>query len=376
MKIVFVSNYFNHHQLAISQEFLKYSEYYFIATEEFDVKRLNLGYKDMNSAYDFVVRAYESEEMYKQAIELINSADVVIFGGLHQFKIVEERVKDKKLTFAYSERLFKNKKLIRMLYPKTILYFKKNYVKYKNNQFYLLCASAYSKSDYNWFGAFKDKCYKWGYFPKIESFDDTLDEVVESKNKENEILWCGRFIDWKHPEYAVECAKYLKSKNIKFHITMVGAGEMVEHIKKLVKKNKVEEYVSIIGSLPFDKVQEKMKQAKVFLFTSDQNEGWGAVLNESMGNACCVVANRKIGSVPYMLNNENGYIYRTKKEFLTCVYDALTNENTKEKCKSAYKTIHEIWNAEIAVKNFLLLVENIINEQNNEIIGPASKDCN
>ena len=49
MKIVFISNYFNHHQEPISKEFsLQAKEYYFVATEPIGKDRLNLGYEDMN----------------------------------------------------------------------------------------------------------------------------------------------------------------------------------------------------------------------------------------------------------------------------------------------------------------------------------------
>ena len=33
-----------------------------------------------------------------------------------------------------------------------------------------------------------------------------------------------------------------------------------------------------------------MEQADIYLFTSDRNEGWGAVANEAMNSACAMVA--------------------------------------------------------------------------------------
>jgi glycosyltransferase involved in cell wall biosynthesis len=42
----------------------------------------------------------------------------------------------------------------------------------------------------------------------------------------------------------------------------------------------------------------------VFIFTSDRNEGWGAVLNEAMGSGCAVVAADLIGSVPYLIEHK------------------------------------------------------------------------
>lgn len=362
MKLVFVSNFMNHHQLYVSQEFCKKSEYTFIATEKIEEERLSLGYKDMNKEYDFILRSYDSDEEYNRAIAIINEADVVIYGSC-PFEMIKQRIEDNKLTFRYSERLFKNLKLVRMFHPKVIKNIYNQCTKYKDNNYYLLCASAYSKADYNWFGAFKNKCFKWGYFPKVSGFDN-ISQIVEEKNKFNNILWCGRLIDWKHPEFAIKAAKYLKKKNVPFKIKMVGTGNLKNKIEKIVEKENLTNYIEVVGALPFDKVQDEMLKAKIFLFTSDQNEGWGAVLNESMGNACCVIANKRIGSVPYIIEHgTNGFIYKNTKDFLRNLEYACKN-NVEEICKNAYKSIHDTWNHENAVNEFFKLVQNIKNNNN------------
>ena len=80
-----------------------------------------------------------------------------------------------------------------------------------------------------------------------------------------------------------------------------------------------------------------------------------------MGNACCVIANEKIGSVPYIVEDGiNGYTYKTKKEFLNKVNIALLNEKTSENiCKEAYNAIHSNWIPGVAVSNFMDLVKMI-----------------
>lgn len=47
------------------------------------------------------------------------------------------------------------------------------------------------------------------------------------------------------------------------------------------------------------------------MFTSDFNEGWGAVLNEAMNSGCAILASHAIGAVPYLLKDgENELIYQ------------------------------------------------------------------
>lgn len=362
MRVVFVSNYMNHHQLEVSLEFEKRVDYHFIATQPIEKERLEMGYADMNKQYSFIICAYESDDQYKNAIDLINNADIVIYGSC-PFEMVKPRIEANKLTFRYSERLFKNHKLIRMFYPRYIKKIRSECTKYKNNNYYLLCASAYASKDYAWFGAFENKALKWGYFPKINSFDNELSNVINEKQKYNNILWCGRFISFKHPEYVIYCAKHLISKNIKFKINMIGTGVLLENIKKKISEEGLQDYISVLGAKPFDQVQKYMKESKIFLFTSDHNEGWGAVLNESMGNACCVIANQQIGSVPYLIQDGvNGFAYTSKKDFVQKVEYACVNDTTSVS-EDAYHTIHGVWCAKNAVANLLEIIKQINNNQ-------------
>ncbi|MBQ7216986.1 MAG: hypothetical protein IJS39_13500, partial [Synergistaceae bacterium] len=106
-KLVFVSNYFNHHQKALAEEFVKIfgDDYAFIAMTPFNQKRLAIGYKDMNQA-PFVLRAYESPEAWQEARRLIDESDCVIVGGM-PVSVVSSRLAQGKLTFMQSERFFK-----------------------------------------------------------------------------------------------------------------------------------------------------------------------------------------------------------------------------------------------------------------------------
>lgn len=186
MTITFFSNYLNHHQLPLCLEFKEYlkDNFKFVATMPITKERLDLGYDDMNNLYDFVVRAYENEqEAYKLALE----SDVVIFGSAER-KYINKRLKTKKLTFFYSERIFKDGFKF-----KTWLFLIKNYA-FLNNNNYLLCASAYCAADYNIAFSFINRCIKWGYFPK--NYDYDVQKIIDKKNKskKTEILWVGPFL--------------------------------------------------------------------------------------------------------------------------------------------------------------------------------------
>jgi hypothetical protein len=109
MRVVFVSNYFIHQQepfsLAMQKELC--GDFCFVATTPFPQERLAIGYSDMNKKYPWIIRAYESDEAKALAKQMILDADLVIYGsGREEF--ITQRIKDGKLVFRYSERIYKN----------------------------------------------------------------------------------------------------------------------------------------------------------------------------------------------------------------------------------------------------------------------------
>ena len=114
--LVFVSNYFNHHQRYLSDEFSKRLKdgYHFIATMPMEAERQALGWEKIDVNY--VVYSYESQEEYQKSIDLINNADVVVFGSAPH-EMVNKRIQEDKLTFRYSERITRKLKLY-LLYLK------------------------------------------------------------------------------------------------------------------------------------------------------------------------------------------------------------------------------------------------------------------
>lgn len=118
-----------------------------------------------------------------------------------------------------------------------------------------------------------------------------------------------------------------------------------------------------------------MEQSEIFVFTSDRNEGWGAVLNESMNSCCAVVANEAIGSVPYLIKDGyNGYIYADGN--FEDMYEKVTSllESSEKRLllgKNAYATIINEWNADVASSNFIKLYNHIRNGESTNEIGDA-----
>lgn len=370
MKIVFVSNYYNHHQAPLSEEFFSQTNgnYIFIQTMPMEEERKLLGWGECLPS--FVIESYKDNETYKRCLDIIYSADVVIVGSAPE-KMIHKRIKSNKLTFRYSERIYKNWKNKLTLPLRFVKYHLEN-----SKNTYLLCASAYAAADYAKTGNFIGKAYKWGYFPQVKEYND-IDEIVNSKVK-NSILWVARLIEFKHPEVAICIAKMLKDAGYNFDLSLIGNGKLENQMKSLIETEGLEDCVHMLGAMNPNDVRKYMEQAQIFLFTSDFNEGWGAVLNEAMNSACAVVASNAIGSVPFLVKNgENGFIYKNGDiEDLYSKVEYLINnpQETAEIGRNAYKTMFDIWNAKIAAKRFIKLFESFINGYTDQLFddGPCS----
>ena len=138
-------------------------------------------------------------------------------------------------------------------------------------------------------------------FPKIKKPNEVIN-----------ILWCSRFINWKHPEMPIKLARILKENCYRFHIRMVGDGPKLNATKQLALAYGVNDVVDFPGNVPNDVLMGVMSAYDIFLFTSDNNEGWGAVANEAMTNGCTIVGSDKIGSIPYLVeDNYNGLVFKS-----------------------------------------------------------------
>ena len=362
-KLVFVSNYFNHHQKALAEEFVKIfgDDYAFIAMTPFNQKRLAIGYKDMNQA-PFVLRAYESPEAWQEARRLIDESECVIVGGM-PVSVVSSRLALGKLTFMQSERFFKGplwKDIVRFV----------KYSRYSGGRvqardprakFYLLCASAFAARDYNICGLFRGKAYRWGYFPEVKRYED-IDDMISRKEK-GSILWAGRFLALKHPELAVRLAENLRAQGKSFRLKIIGSGEKQDSIAQMITAKNLHDCVELTGALPVEEVRTEMEKASIFLFTSDRHEGWGAVTNESMNSGCVLVAADKIGSVPYLVKDgKNGIVFRDRDiADLTEKVSALLDkpERMRELGRAAYETVSGEWSAQTAARRFVELSERL-----------------
>ncbi len=310
MKLTFFGSVLGYHQEGLCNAFYEIlgDDFRFVAYGDLPDYRKEAGFKNLADIYPYVVKAY-TEEGKKVADNLLKVSDVAIIGATDN-NVIKACVENGVETYMFSERFFK-KGAWRAFIPTTRKKVKVRAAGYTQDNFKVLCASSYLPYDLSLCG-WKGKAYKWGYFPELKEYDinDLLSKKAASDEPVN-ILWAARFLELKHPEKAVQVAKYLKGRGLNFHLNIIGYGELENVLLKQISDFGLEEQVSFLGKKTAPQVREAMENSDIFLMTSDYNEGWGVVINESLSCGCVVIADQAPGATNYLIENgANGFTYR------------------------------------------------------------------
>lgn len=361
MRIVFVSNNYNHHERFFCEELNKTPEvnFHFVQTKPMSEERLKLGWGIDVSKFHFVVDA-SSNQNTARALMLCNEADIVIFGSA-PYIYIAERVRKNKITFFYAERLFRNG-IWHMIYPPTFFTVLRRFIiPGRKSNFYLLAASAYTAWDTSRIFTFNNRRFKWGHFIEVQY---PKNRMRETDNTKLSLLWAGRFLQLKHPDYPIRIAKTLKSKGISFILNIIGSGEKGNDMRKLISDNHLEDVIITHGTMKPTEVRKFMENADIYMFTSDFNEGWGAVLGESMISGCAVVTSHGIGATPFLVQHgHNGLIYETGNydSFERNVIKLVESKKLREKLsRNAIDTMLNNWSPQIGAERFYNLCKSLL----------------
>lgn len=115
----------------------------------------------------------------------------------------------------------------------------------------------------------------------------------------------GNFIAKKNQQFLIDIAVSLFRKNINFHLTFVGDGEMRKSVEEKAKKNGIEHFVSFMGSI--DDVEKVLFGNEIYVHSA-LYEPFGLVIIEAMAVGLPVVSLDGKGNRDIIQNGENGYL--------------------------------------------------------------------
>ena len=354
MTITFISNYINHHQLPFSDACYKLlgCDYQFIQTQVMEEERIAMGWSTKGVAMPYVHCLYEETEYCER---LIMESDILLVGWNDREDLIGKRLEAGKLTIRVSERLYREGQW-KAVSPRGLVQKYKDHTRYRKEPVCLLCAGAYVASDFKLVHAYPQKMFRWGYFPQTRVYSPEEWDNLKPEQEKIQIIWAGRFIPLKHPEYMIQLADALSKKGYSFHIHMAGSGVLEEELRTQIADQKLEQFFTFYGFCTPERVRELMEKSHIHIFTSNQLEGWGAVVNEAMNSGCAEVCNVQVGAAPYLIEHrKNGLLYnKSYEEMEAAVCYLLQNPDERRQMgRAAYETILHSWNAEHAAGEFV-----------------------
>ena len=354
ISVVYATNTAIHHTKNLCGAFIKneaVEDFHLIITESLNEEYINLGLSEDNDE-SYIIDARKNKQA---AIDAINNADLML-GTYYVNDLMKDRIAAGKLTFIVSERIFKpySKNFLINAAKNFARFFKFKLIlskfHYFNENVYFLLIGSHAPGDYIKLGVKKEHILQFGYFPALNETERKnyfADGIIH-------LLWVGRFVSWKHPEYAVRLCKYLTQKGYRVNLKIVGGGLEEEKLKQEAQGC---ENIQFLGGLPTEKVRKIMSESDIFLFTSSEAEGWGLVLSEAMSEGTCVIASETAGATKELIKDgTNGKIYSLDSlTELKAVTEEIINheEEISRLGQEAQKTINEKWNAAAAVENLI-----------------------
>ncbi len=390
VKVTFVSNYINHHQQPFCEALIhtKVCHFTFVQTQKMEQKRIDMGWGTNPADIPYVIEAYAD---LNSAYRAIMDSDILLIGWMEDESLVQDALREMlrsrgetgkhRLIMRISERLYREGQW-RAISPAGLIHKYRDHIRYRRSPVYLLCNGAYVASDYSLIRAYPNRKLRFGYFPETRRYS-ALCELFGKKKKlkkieidhpeelpippsvitdcEIEIVWAGRLIPLKNPQYMIMLAEDLCKRGYRFHITIIGNGDLLEDLKKEAGDRMVEEYITFTGSKSPEEVRDIMECSHIHVFTSNHLEGWGAVVNEGMNAGCAEVVSGEAGAGIYLIDDGvSGLIYKDDSytDMLNKILILFNDPDLIERYgRAAYDRIIGTWNAEVAAKRLIEFYE-------------------
>ena len=392
MKIVFVSNYINHHQIPFCEAMAAQEgvDFTFVQLMPMEEERRRMGWGESIGEIPYLRCMYDDREAVRR---LILDCDTAIFGWSETCEdLIFERLRNGRPVIRISERIYREGTWKRFS-PRGLAAKYRQHIRYRRDKAYLLCAGAYAAYDFSLIGAYPGKRYRWGYFPALRTYDEAaagkiLAERERAAGGSLRLLFAGRLIPLKHPEFAVREAAILHKAGVSVRLTVAGDGPMREELESLAALEGIADLVTFAGAMPPDRIRDRMEESDVFFFTSDHLEGWGAVLSEAMNSMCACVAGTMAGAAPYLIEDGVSGILYDEEDFASFHRAAsrlfMTGETyddpaaIRQRCRQmglkAYAVMRDEWNAEHAAGALMQLIRAALEDRDfaAPVSGPVS----
>lgn len=308
MRIVFYTNNPSPHQLPLARS----------VTARVGIENFLFVYDErgwMGQLVETDVRLAAADD--ETAEEWLENADAMYTCGLRPIDLMERRARRGLVTFYASERWLRPMPLkddrwtlpgrIRLLVP---------WFRRMTNRFVTLARSyscvkflpigPWAEADFRSLGIPAKKMIPWGYFV-APSAQDRL-PIAGPKPSTTRILWVGRLLRLKRVDAIIRAVDALERRRgeppCNIRLTVAGEGPDRPRLERMVASFGLGHLVEFLPWQKMEDVRGLMRVHDIYVFASDSQEGWGAVVNEALEEGMSVLATRESGAGAAMLPRE------------------------------------------------------------------------
>lgn len=168
----------------------------------------------------------------------------------------------------------------------------------------------------------------------------------------NSIFYFGTLSEKKGVKFLCEVFNEFKKNNPEATLHLIGRGEnYFSYLEENVIDPKYIKDVTYYGAVENSKLSQYVKDANVVVFPT-QGENFPFAFLEAMALEKVIIANDIAPAHEIISEGENGFIARTKQEFIEKIEEVFKNEELKKVIeKNARKTIKEKFTSDLMVEN-------------------------
>lgn len=208
------------------------------------------------------------------------------------------------------------------------------------------------------------KLENFDYSKHINAQDEIRIKYNISKNKKI-LLFVGRLVIFKGVKYLLEAIS--KIDKSKYHLLIVGDGELNDELQSLSKKLQLESNVTFVGKVSFDLVPYYMSACDIFILSS-LDEGFGRVLIEAMAMKKLVIST-KVGGTKDIIEDEKTGFFMEKaniNDFIK-VIEKVLDLNDRDRIKvieAAYDNVVNKYEFNASMNKFINMYNKVITNEN------------
>lgn len=195
----------------------------------------------------------------------------------------------------------------------------------------VVVVAAYMRDNLLQLGYPEDRIHTIPYGTPIEPL---VDRKCRPDGDPVTILAVGRLVHKKAPLCLVRAFRRAVDLGAQANLRIIGTGPLEAELRSMVQTTCLEDRVTLLGGIPFERVKQEMQEAHIFAQHSvtgpdGDMEGWPVAIAEAMSYGLPVISTRHAGILDQVTEGETG--------FLVDEHDSTTmGDRLAELCKNEY----------------------------------------